>query len=101
VQLEHGRRVGQHRRHRIATTHAPALQRRGQLAATSVLLSPGQAARAMDQRHPLRMQQRRLAQEGQRRQRGVVGLVALQPLCVSLVRHRNPPGCGPMERLEA
>jgi hypothetical protein len=53
VRLHHGRRVGQHHRHRVALAHAGFLQGAGQLAAARVHLAPAAPQRAVHHGQPL------------------------------------------------
>jgi hypothetical protein len=78
VRLDHRRRVRQERRHRVASSDAAGPQRAGQPPAASPDLAPRPPQRAVDDRHPVRIDVRRSIEERERRERPVVGLVSVE-----------------------
>ncbi len=72
MRLVHRRNIGRHHGDRIAGADAALRQGRGQAPASSVGFRPGTAPGAMHEGDPIRMDGRRLRQEAQRRQRGVI-----------------------------
>ena len=74
-----GRDVRRHHRDRVVLADAAPRQRRGQPPAARIGLAPGEALRAVDDRGAVRIHIGRALEEGQRRQRRVVGLVPVEP----------------------
>ena len=80
--FQHGRGVGQHHRHRVALFDALFGQRRGQAAAAGIEIGIPDALLAMDDGGAVREGAGGAFQEGQRRQRLVVGGHPAQPLFI-------------------
>ncbi len=78
--LQHGRGVGQHHRHRVALLDTALRQCRGQAAAAGIEIGITHALAAMDDGGAVREGAGGALQEGQRRQRLVVGGHARQPV---------------------
>ena len=78
VAFEHRRRVGQHRRHRVAAADAALLQRRGELPRARVELAVAPPQRAVHDRGMIGKHGGRALQQRQRRQRLEVRRVAVE-----------------------
>ena len=87
VRLEHRRHVRQHQRDRVVAPDAELLQRRRELPAAAVGLGPGLAPVAVDHRGALGVHRRRAFDEGQRRERRVVGRVTLEIARIGRIGH--------------
>ena len=85
MRLDHLRRVGGHQRDRVADADAGLGERRGEPAAARIGLGPGVAALAVDHGEMSRVRVGRARDQRQRRQRRVVGEVAVE---VAVVRMR-------------
>ena len=99
MRLVHRRDVRRHHRDRVVLADAAPRQRRCQTAAARVGLAPGEALRAMHDRGCVRIDVGRALQEGQRRQRRVVGLVAVEPSQIGAVAGHavSPARCHSMQ----
>ena len=83
MRLERRRDVRRHHRHRVAAAAMPrAGQRRGEPAAARAERRRSSSLAPVDHRDPLRIDVGRALQEAERRQRHVVGRVAVEPLLV-------------------
>ncbi len=85
--LQHGRHIGRHDGDRVALPDAPAAQSRGQPAAALAELGIGEATVAMDDGGLLGIDHGRPLEQGDRRQRRIVGPVALEMLTIDVGRH--------------
>ncbi|GBD41461.1 hypothetical protein HRbin39_00843 [bacterium HR39] len=89
VGLELGRHVGQHGGHRVPRPHPAPLQGRGEPAAALAQLGVGEALRAVHHREVLGIDVGGALEEGERRERRPVGLVAVQIAHVGAVRREG------------
>ena len=78
VRLDHGRRVGEHDRNRVAALDAAPRQRRCELFRARIELPVGRGAPAVDDRGHVRVDRCRARQEGQWREWLVVRRVAVE-----------------------
>jgi len=87
--FEHRRGVGEHGRNRIAALQAETRERRAELAGAGVEIPIIAAQRAMDDRQTIREHSGRALQQRQRRQRLIIGGVAIEIAIVNGVAHRG------------
>ncbi len=93
MHLDHLGRIGQHRRDGVARADSRAHQRRRQAAAALGGFAPGEAPLAVHDRRLVWPYRGRAVQERERRQRRVVGRVALEVLLVEVDAHRLQIPC--------
>ena len=92
--LEHLWCIPEHRSHRIAATDAALHEGRGEPAAAGVGLGPGEAPVHVDDRRPLWAGQGAPIEELERRERGEVCVILLEPDIV-WTSHKESPIAGP------
>jgi hypothetical protein len=92
VAFEHGRRVGQHDGHGIALADATACQRRSELARAGIELGVGETLLTVDDGGVCRVDLGGTLEEGQRRQRLVIGFVLGEADGVRIGHFERPGG---------
>src|SRR5581483_7535427 len=93
--FEHGRRVGEQRRDRVAALEAALSESRGEAARARVEIAVVAPQRAMNDRDMIRKNRRRALEEAQRRQRLEIGRIAVEVDIVRRQSHAAAPFSAP------